>query len=72
MMARIRYSIYQTYQNRRLSTNAFYVLKNGLTNLHRISYGVRKVQTGYDAEIGNAPTVQPVAGKKDDKKGAKK
>jgi len=70
-MARIRFSIHETYLSRRLAINSFHVMKNGLTNLHRISYGSRKVESGYDAEIGVVP-VQPVAGKKDDKKGGKK
>ena len=42
-MARIRYSIYRTHFSRRLYSNCFYVLKNGITNMHRYSYGARKV-----------------------------
>jgi hypothetical protein len=70
-MVRIRYSIHEIYVSRRLTSNSFHVLKNGLTNIHRISYGSRKVETGYDPEIG-APQPPPVTGKKDDKKGGKK
>lgn len=62
-MTRIRYSIHETYTSRRLNTNSFHVLKNGLANIHRISYGARKVETGYDPEISVQPQ-QPVAGKK--------
>jgi hypothetical protein len=51
--------------------NSFHTLKNGLTNMHRLSYGSRKVETGYDPEIG-VPAQQPPPGKKDDKKGGKK
>jgi hypothetical protein len=47
-MARIRLSIHEIYVARRLTSNSFYVLKNGLTNIHRISYGSRKVETGFD------------------------
>ena len=46
-------------------------MKNGITIIHRYSYGGRKAETGNDPEI--AP-VQPAAqqtGKKDDKKGKK-
>lgn len=46
------------------------MLKNGLANIHRISYGGRKVETGYDPEISVQPQ-QPV-GKKEEKKGGKK
>jgi hypothetical protein len=47
-MARIRFSIHEIYVARRLTSNSFHVLKNGLTNIHRISYGSRKVETGFD------------------------
>ncbi len=47
------------------------MLKNGLANIHRISYGSRKVETGYYPEINVQPQ-QPVPGKKEDKKGGKK
>lgn len=43
-----------------------------MANLHQISYGSRKVETGYDPEISSVPPVQAPTGKKDDKKGGKK
>lgn len=42
-MARLRFSIYKTHLSRRLYSNCFYVLKKGLLNMHRYSYGSRKV-----------------------------
>lgn len=51
--------------------NASIVIKNALTNLHRISYGVKGVETGYDPEIGAAPPMAPPQGKKEDKKAKK-
>ena len=70
-MVRIRYSIHEIYISRRLTSNSFHVLKNGLINIHRISYGCRKVETGYDPQIVLAQ-LPAVTGKKDDKKGGKK
>lgn len=71
-MARIRFSIHESYSYRKLHTNSFHVLKNGLANIHRLSYGARKVETGYDPEIGVVQVQQAQQGKKDDKKGSKK
>lgn len=71
-MVRIRFSIHETYISKRMISNSFHVLKNGLANLHQISYGSRKVETGYDPEISSVPPVQAPTGKKDDKKGGKK
>ena len=71
MIARIRFSLYETYDSRKLSRNSFFVIKNCLTNLHRYSYGSRNVETGTDPEISPPQPPQPATGKKDDKKGKK-
>jgi hypothetical protein len=70
-MSRVRMAIQQTYRDRGLDMNASIVIKNALTNLHRISYGVKGVETGYDPEIGAAPPMAPPQGKKEDKKAKK-
>lgn len=44
--------------------NSYYVLKNGLSNIHRYSYGARQVETGTDPEITVSQPSQPT-GKKD-------
>lgn len=53
-------------------TNSYFILKNGLSNVHRYTIGARACETGYDPEIKIVNVAPPPAGKKDDKKGAKK
>ena len=48
MMARIRYSIYSSHASRRLYSNSYFVLKNGIDNLSRYAYEARKVELGQD------------------------
>ena len=52
--------------------NSFYIIKNGLTNFNRYSYGARRVEQGYDPEIQISAENISNQGKKDDKKGGKK
>jgi hypothetical protein len=53
-------------------TNSYFILKNGLANVHRYTIGARFCETGYDPEIKTVSIVQAPTGKKDDKKGGKK
>lgn len=53
-------------------TNSYFILKNGLSNIHRYTIGARICETGYDPEIKVVNIAQPPPGKKDDKKGGKK
>ena len=71
-MARIRFTIHRLYDAKNILVNSYYTLKNGLTNLHRYAIGDRLCETGFDPEIKAVAAQAPPAGKKDDKKGAKK
>ena len=53
-------------------TNSYFILKNGLSNVHRYAIGARACETGYDPEIKAVSVAPPAAGKKEDKKGGKK
>ena len=64
LMARIRLSIHQSYLSRRLYSNSYHVLKNGLENLKRYAYGARKVESGQDAEIQSSVPPPIQGGKK--------
>lgn len=55
-----------------MHTNSYFILKNGLSNVHRYTIGARACETGYDPEIKAIVIAPPAAGKKDDKKGGKK
>jgi len=72
-MCRIRFSLHKISESRNLYTNSYFILKNGLNNIHRYAFGARLCETGVDPEI-KAPSLAPPvnAGKKDDKKGGKK
>lgn len=71
-MCRIRFSLHKISESRNMYTNSYFILKNGLSNVHRYAIGARACETGYDPEIKIVNIAQPPTGKKDDKKGAKK
>jgi len=66
----MRLTLHRISQARNLSSNSYFILKNGLTNIHRYSIGLRSCETGVDSEIKAVAAPPPV--KKDDKKGGKK
>ena len=72
-ITRTRFIIYKINASRNLAFNCFHIIKNGITNFSRYSYMARRVESGYDAEIGvKVEAPGQGAGKKDDKKGGKK
>lgn len=72
-MCRIRYTLHKISESKNLYTNSYYILKNGLSNMHRYAIGARICETGYDPEIKTVNiSAPPAGGKKDDKKGGKK
>jgi len=72
-IARTRFIIYKINSSRNLAFNCFHIIKNGITNFNRYSYGARRVESGYDSEIQlSTETNTQTTGKKDDKKGGKK
>ena len=54
-----------------MPNNSYFILKNGLTNMHRYSIGDRLCENGVDPEV-KAVAAPAAADKKDNKKGGKK
>ena len=71
-MCRIRFSIHKIYQARNVLVNSYFVLKNGLSNIHRYAFGARLCETGTDPEIKTIVVALAPTDKKSDKKGGKK
>jgi hypothetical protein len=71
-MCRIRFTLHKIYEARNVLVNSYYVLKNGVTNIHRYAYGVRLCETGFDPEIKPVSVALAPTDKKDAKKGGKK
>ena len=71
-MCRIRFSLHKIYESRNILVNSYFILKNGLSNIHRYAYAARGCETGFDPEIKAVSIAPAPTGKKDDKKNAKK
>jgi hypothetical protein len=71
-MCRIRFSLHKIYESRNILVNSYFVLKNGLSNIHRYAFGARLCETGSDPEIKPVSIAPASTDKKADKKGGKK
>ena len=50
MMARIRYGIYSSFASRRLHSECYTVLREGIENIGRYAFGERRVEEGQGYE----------------------